>query len=48
MIDKEIEKLRQLQEELDAMKKLGAEDYIIKSQMLKIKRQEKKIVELQK
>ena len=48
MLDKQIERLKDLQQELFAMKQLGAEDHIIKAQILKIKRQENKIVEMQK
>lgn len=44
-MDKEFEKLRRLQEELDAMKKLGADRDIIEEQLKKISKQEKKICE---
>lgn len=42
-MEKEFEKLRELEEELDAMKKLGADEEIIEEQLNKIYKQEKKI-----
>lgn len=47
-MDKEIEKLSDLQQELYAMEQLKADEDIIKKQKAKIKRQEVKIIKLQK
>ena len=47
-MDTEIEKLSDLQQELYAMELLTADEDIIKKQKAKIKRQEVKIIKLQK
>lgn len=47
-MDKELDKLNELQQELYAMEQLKADEDIIKNQKAKIKRQEAKIIELQK
>ena len=47
-MDKEIEKLNDLQQELYAMKQLGADKDIIEKQLSKINNLSKKIIEHQK
>ena len=48
MVDKEIDKLGELQQELKAMQELKADEDIIQLQKNKIKKQEAKIVKLLK